>query len=147
MWDTAAAPADAGGQTRHMVVETRSPHRCCVFAAYDGEQWDSFTVRRMPDRSWGVLHNRGAVIDANLNSGSTDLLAELPTLEDARTWSADVAKDAGVRALADSRAPMDDPSCLRPLAAAEPMPDRSGDPRRIGPIITRGHLTRAASAS
>jgi hypothetical protein len=82
-----------------MPSHATAPRHRSVSDSFDGEQWDFFALRRLPNRSWGVLHTHLAPYDEELDPCEDELLAGMPTrtrghLEAARRAAADFDRAA-----------------------------------------------------
>jgi hypothetical protein len=114
-----------------MGVQQSSRHRC-VAASFDGVAWDCYALRKMPDRHWAVLHNRGPTIAPRLRSGSTELVVGLQTFAAAHDRARGLASEAFSRGSATDRRRPHVPR-LVPLRVEPDAQERRGAADRIGP--------------
>ncbi len=121
-----------------MRLDAASRQRPRVAASFDGSRWDCFVVRLMPDRHWVVLHNRGSTIEPGLETRVTQLLIGFNSYMAARAMAVALARAGFAHdACPDERrthVPLPVPLLLR-LAQ-----DVTGDPDRLGPVITTADL-------
>jgi hypothetical protein len=130
-----------------MSAYATAPRQCSVSASFDGEQWDFFAIRLLPNRSWGVLHTHITTFDEDLDPRGADLLTGMPTRARARIEAARLAAAGFHRAAMSDRCRHRRPRPIPPEPVAPPSIDMSGDPARIGAIITAEQLAAPRGAS
>jgi hypothetical protein len=129
-----------------MSAYATAPRRCSVSASFDGEEWDFFAIRLLPNRSWGVLHTHMTTFDEELDPGGTDLLAGMPTRARARLEAVHLAAAGFDRAAMSDRCLHRRPRPI-PEHVVPPAGDTTGDPARIGAVITAEQLAATRGAA
>jgi len=118
--------------------DTASRQPPWVAASFDGCRWDCFAVWPMPDRHWVVLHNRGSTIEPGLETRVTRLLFGFDSYVAARAMAVALARAGFAHdACPDERRTHVPLPVPLPLRLAQ---DVTGDPDRLGPVITTADL-------
>jgi hypothetical protein len=114
--------------------------RLPIFLCFDEGEWSCFAVLELSNRTWGVLHTRVAIVDAQPISGHAELLAGLPSRQTAVSAAAALANRRFAAAAArDSTRPRTSPLVTAVMAPRPPAADTGGAATQIGPVIRTGH--------
>ena len=105
-----------------------------TFVSFDGNVWDSYTVRRMPAGTWAVVHRRGVAVEGDRSREPGELVAGFATRAGAWACAARLAQSGFARGAASDRRRWHVPrlreEALRPVTG-----DTSGDPARLGRTV------------